>query len=213
MKETLKRWYLIMVCLFIMLWLPTVRVSAASIIASGTCGSKGDNLTWELNSDGILNISGEGQMASYNTSYTAPWYNYRTSVKKVVINEGVTDIGSYAFNACDVMTEITFPDTLTQICSYAFYSCDGLKDVTFPESLVTIGKRAFGDCDVLTQIRIPAGVTLGEGAFATCKSLKNVSNVCQRNTTSKTTNFHQTLRKNNFLQRTASSKTGKCSFR
>ncbi|MBR7155112.1 MAG: leucine-rich repeat protein, partial [Paludibacteraceae bacterium] len=69
---------------------------------SGTCG---DNLTWEL-TDGVLTISGTGAMSNY-TSSSSPWYSYRSSITSVVIEEGVTNIGNYAFYNCTGLTSVT----------------------------------------------------------------------------------------------------------
>ena len=71
---------------------------AADIVASGTCGAEGDgsNLTWTLDSEGVLTISGSGDMYDYGF-LNAPWYGSRSRVKSAVIAEGVTSIGWYAF--------------------------------------------------------------------------------------------------------------------
>ena len=74
---------------------------AADIVDSGTCGAAGDgsNLTWTLDSEGVLTISGSGDMHDYGT-FDAPWYGSRSMVKSAVIADGVTSIGVYAFCEC-----------------------------------------------------------------------------------------------------------------
>lgn len=81
-------------------------------------GSCGENITWVLYKNGELVISGTGDMANYN--YDSPWYDYRSDILSVVINEGVTSIGSYAFYDCNSFTKITIPASVTDIGEYAF---------------------------------------------------------------------------------------------
>ena len=79
---------------------------AADIVASGTCGAEGDgsNLTWTLDSDGVLTISGTGAMKNYTSSSRAPWYSRRDKIISVAIDSGVTSIGNYAFYGCTGLT-------------------------------------------------------------------------------------------------------------
>ena len=93
---------------------------AADIVASGTCGAKGSNLTWTLDSEGVLTISGSGDMHGYDLP-GAPWYGSRSRVKSAVIAEGVTSIGRYAFVDCTSLTSVTIPDSVTSIGYAAFY--------------------------------------------------------------------------------------------
>lgn len=102
----------ILFVLGLLLALPSV-VSFAET-ASGTCGAQGNeaNVTWVLDDNGTLTISGSGAMADYNIRFvSAPWYyNYRATIKTVVIEDGVTNIGDYAFNGCVNLTLIYIPD-------------------------------------------------------------------------------------------------------
>ena len=138
----------------------------------GTCG---ENLTWVLTDDGTLTISGSGDMANYDSySPTAPWYEFRTSVKSVVINEGVTSIGEWTFCGCNNLTSITIPESVTSIGCYAFWGC-GMTGITIPDSVTIIGDYAFIDCSSLSSITIPSGVTsIGYGAFSNCSSLVSI---------------------------------------
>ena len=115
---------------------------AATIVDSGNCGN---NVTYTLDSDGLLTISGTGDMANYNVMWNncAPWKN--EAVKSVVISDGVTSIGEYAFSGCTGLTSIAIPDGVTSIGDYAFSGCSSLTSVTIPDSVKNIGYGAFGD--------------------------------------------------------------------
>lgn len=125
-------------------------VMAADGNTSGTCG---DNLTWTL-ADGVLTISGSGAMTDYNGSSSLPtWDDKKTDITSVVINEGVTSIGDYAF-----------------------YNYTGLISVTIPAGMTSIGEGAFRECKKLTDITIPASVkNIGDSAFYTCSKLTTVT--------------------------------------
>ena len=135
-----------------------------------------DNLTWKLYEDGTLNISGTGAMKDYNsTDNLSPAY-MNSSVKKVVIEEGVTNIGNWAFSECSSLTSITIPDSVTNIGAAAFDSCGSLTSITIPGSVTSIGTVAFYNCSGLTSITIPDSVTnIGAAAFDSCTSLTSIT--------------------------------------
>ena len=150
---------------------------AANIVDSGTCGAEGNgsNLTWTLDSKGVLTISGRGGMRDYGSS-DAPWYGSRSRVKSAVIADGVTSIGSDAFQGCTSLTSVTIPDSVTSIGGWAFYYCTSLTSVTIPDGVTSIGEQAFSCCTSLTSVTIPNGVTsIGENAFNGCTSLTSVT--------------------------------------
>ena len=135
------------------------------VIASGTCG---DNLTWELSCNSVLTISGTGAMADYEYSIV-PWYDYRSSIKSIVIDDGVTSIGDYAFGSCSSLTSVTIPNSVTSIGEDAFWACSKLTSVTIPNSVTSIGNSAFSRCSKLTSITIPNSVTsIGNNTFSSC---------------------------------------------
>ena len=149
---------------------------AADIVDSGTCGAEGDgsNLTWTLDSEGVLTISGSGDMHDYG-SFDAPWYGSKSMVKSAVIADGVTSIGVYAFCECRSLTSVTIQDSVTLIDDAAFYNCSSLTSVTIPDSVTSIDSSAFEGCASLTSVTIPDSVTsIGWSAFKGCASLTDV---------------------------------------
>ena len=157
-----------------------------------------DNLTWTLDYDGKLTISGTGAMKDYNADDNpSPAYN-NSKVKKIVIEKGVTSVGDYAFRSCNNLTSImisnsvtsignsaffyctsltsvTIPDNVTSIENYAF-AYTGLKSITIPDSVTNIGNYAFAGCKDLTSITIPDSVTsIGNSAFYNCSSLTSIT--------------------------------------
>ncbi|MEF2940315.1 MAG: leucine-rich repeat domain-containing protein, partial [Oscillospiraceae bacterium] len=146
----------VLAVLMIVSLLPATAL-AADIVDSGTCGAEGDgsNLTWTLDSEGVLTISGSGGMHGYGPS-DAPWHG---RVKSAVIAEGVTSIGGCAFYNCRSLTSVTIPDSVTSIGGSAFNGCSSLTSVTIPDSVTSIGGSAFDGCTSLTSVTIPDSVT------------------------------------------------------
>lgn len=140
------------------------------IIDNGTCGT---NLIWKLDGDGVLIISGTGDMDDYNNSN--PWYSYTDSIKEVIIEGGVTGIGNFAFYMCEKMTSITIPSSVKRIGERAFLMCQKLKAIDIPSGVTSIGKQAFYYCSSVESISIPENASIdGEGMFLCCSSLKTV---------------------------------------
>ena len=147
-----------------------------NVIASGTCGAQGDNLTWVLTEDGTLTISGSGKMKDYSTSSVAPWYTKRTKILSVVVEDGVTSVGSCAFYACLKLASVTLPEGTKSIGYSSFRDCTKLAEVNIPNSVTSIGSSAFDGCSSLTSVTIPEGVTsIGDSAFRGCSSLTSVT--------------------------------------
>ena len=151
------------------------KADAATIVDSGECGAWGDNVTWTLDSDGLLTISGTGKMYDYPWNVKGrPWEN--SDVISVVISEGVTNIGDYAFYNCTGLTSITIPGSVTSIGERTFFDCTGLTSVTIPDGVTSIGDSAFWGCTGLTNITIPDSVTIiGDYAFYECTGLTSIT--------------------------------------
>lgn len=146
----------------------------ADIIASGECGAYGDNLMYKLNSEGVLTISGQGEMADWFTN-TVPWKDYKNSGKitRVIIHEGVTSVSTKAFVSCESLEYAFIPSSMKDIDG--FTACSSLKSINLPEGLETIGIQAFCDCDSLKTVTIPSSVnSIGFGAFEWCDSLTEI---------------------------------------
>ena len=143
------------------------------VVNSGDCGDKGNNVTWNLFSDGELVISGSGNMKEYTMG---AWASSWLKVKTVKISNGVTSIGSNAFSRCSSLESIIIPNSVTSINYGAFQGCSSLKSISLPNTLVEIGDYAFSHCSSLQQVNIPNSVlTIGDRAFSYCTSLKSIS--------------------------------------
>ena len=173
MKNSFRKFVSALLALIMVVSIIPMSVFTASAVTSGTCG---DNLTWILYADGELVISGAGEMEDYNYySIYAPWKNYRSSIKKVTIKDGVTSIGSSAFYYCESLTSITIPDSVTSIGSWTFYDCSSLTSITIGAGVTSIGSYAFSDCKSLTSITIPDSVTsIDNDVFSSCNSLTSI---------------------------------------
>jgi len=144
----------------------------------GTTGT----LTWNIN-DGTLTISGEGAMPDYSKEYfSIPWYSYQNSITSVVIKDGVTTIGDYAFLECNVLASVIIPKTVTRIGNNAFRYCENLISIDIPESVTNIDGSAFYGSGIVS-ITIPNGVTSIEyGTFNNCVNLSSI-HLCNSITT------------------------------
>ena len=140
-------------------------------------GSCGEHLTWLYDySSKTLTISGEGNMPNYYSSSKAgsraPWItsdSIKNNLETVVISDGVTSIGEYAFFYCEKLKNITIPSSVKSIGMGAFYHCDALPEITIPNGAENIGKEAFKYCNGLKEVTIPGSVkNIGEGAFSNC---------------------------------------------
>jgi len=128
---------------------------------------------WDL-TDGVLTISGNGDMPSYNTSYRPPWYADRGSIVRVKVQPGITTIGTYAFKDCTNITSVSLPSGLTLIDEQAFSYCQSLQSIALPGTLRTIKHYAFEGTG-LTQIEFSFGLnTIWHHAFYNCPKLKSV---------------------------------------
>lgn len=173
MKKELKKLWAITISLALLLTtIGPMEIKATEIWASGTCG---DNITWTIDSDGLLKIEGSGEMYDYKFC-KAPWYNnYANQIQKVEISEGITKIGNYAFYYCNCMQEVNFPNTLKKIGEWSFANTEHLYDIELPDSVEEIGNYAFY-LTKLREITLPEKIDyIPKGCFWACMKLKKVT--------------------------------------
>lgn len=145
---------------------------------SGTCG---DNLTWVITQEdgqSVLTISGTGPMYDYEFTFvpSSDYTPYSGDVDKVIIEDGVTTIGEYAFCSFHNLASVSIPNSVNRIGKSAFYNNTSLERVVIPKGVSAIEEKTFSECTNLKEIDIPDSVTsIGEESFGFCKSLKNVS--------------------------------------
>ena len=157
----------------------TLALLLSAVTGAWADGSCGDGLTWTLN-DGTLTISktpgeGTGVMPDY-TLQNVPWYNKMNNITSVVIGDGVTEIGQYAFFNCSNLASLTIGSSLQSIGVQAFSRCSKLASVNLPASVKTIGDNAFYDCSNLSSVVIHATSvpTCGNDAFGLYKSGRKI---------------------------------------
>ena len=143
-----------------------INVLSASV-KTGFCG---DSVQWSL-SDGVLTITGSGQMQNFHKG-KRPW---RGSIKSVIIEEGVTNIGSRAFEYNSWLKEISIPSSVKTIGDSAFVNCVSLKKIVIPNSVTSIGKTCFAKCYNLSSISLSSNLQfIGEKAFDRCESMTDI---------------------------------------
>ena len=161
------------VALALLMALSLVACGGSSLAdsAGGTHGS----LSWDYDAETRkLTIGGSGEMADFASPDAIVWSAVLTSAQRIVIEEGVTSVGSYAFYYMPALTEVSLPSTVTKIGDFAFAYCAALTDLSLPAKLTSVGKSAFEACAALTSISLSASVTeVDERAFAYCSSLKS----------------------------------------
>ncbi len=147
-------------------------------------GSCGANASWTLTEDGVLSITGSGELNEYDAQ-SVPWYQYKNQITAVVI-EGVTADGLIfneytnlktaslsdtttimpSFCDCTSLEKVNVPNGVTYTGSLIFCNCTSLEEITLPETLTVIGDVSFSGCTKLKKINIPEGVTrVGQFAF------------------------------------------------
>lgn len=169
----------------------------SSFATAATSGDFGENncLHWEV-STGVLSgktltISGTGVMPDFNfpEGNLAPWWNYEAlgmltsfgnfklegELKKVVIKDGVTNVGSYALFCLPAATQVTLPESVTRIGRYGIAMCSKLTGMSIPKGVTEIGDFGLAG-NGLTTVTLPDGLqSLGRGAFDSCTSLTNTT--------------------------------------
>lgn len=161
----LRRFPVLLAALAILICCLPFPASAATISATGTLG---ENISWYLDSDGHLVVSGYGRMQDYEIS-KSPLYSHRNAIKSVEIQDGITHIGNYVFQLCTNLNSIELSDTITSIGNCSFQMCSSLFEIDFPDYLLSIGDSCFFNCTKLTSVDFPPSlVSIGIEAFFGC---------------------------------------------
>ena len=148
----------------------------AEVIASGYCGDDYTNVTWTLTDGGVLTVSGTGRMVDDKFYLGQDWFDRRSDIKSIVIEDGVTHIGNKSFQDCTNLVSVTIGNSVTSIGNLVFKSCERLTSITIPNSVNTIGKDAFLSCKRLKSVSLGNSVTsIGESAFSGCSALTSIS--------------------------------------
>ena len=156
--------------------------NAADLIDSGSCGK---NATWELYKDGTLYIKGTGAMQDYNWNYNettkivttgAPWHDsHSASVKKLVVEDGITSIGNDAFSDCESLVSAELAEGITSIGDGAFTACRDLEKINIQNSVTSIGYDAFDSCWTLPSLELPSGLSKLESSAVSFTAIKELT--------------------------------------
>ena len=153
-------------------------------IRSGDCGEEGDNVQWILSEDGTLTITGSGKIRGFSNSDNHGYNGYTTDdsspwpenlVKRVVIGEGITEIGDGAFIYNWNLEEIDLPTSLTRIGVLALAGCSSLYAISIPANVTDIGQLAFRDDTSLSYLILPDIDTIRMGMFINCPALEGIT--------------------------------------
>ena len=131
-------------------------------------------INWTLSGD-TLTISGKGAMPDYSTT-TPPWEEHKKEIKQIVIEPGITHIGTQSFQYCSNVEFVSLPDTVTSIGKAAFFKCESLPEIELPAGLRFLGGQVFDHCLSLESAVIPEGVSrLNDAIFNCCENLVSVT--------------------------------------
>ena len=115
-------------------------------------------------------------MENGNLCASAPWSDYRTQIKTLVVEDGITSLGRYGFYGLSALTDVTIGTGVTAINNCAFEVCRSLVTITIPKNVTSIGQRAFANCSGITSLTIPDSVTtIGSHALSGCLSLESLT--------------------------------------
>lgn len=138
-------------------------------------GDTTSNMIWNFDeATGVLKIMGRGAMEKFESD-NRPWESHRLDIKEVIIEDGITTVGNYAFYECDNLVRVTLPNAMTSIGGNAFAGCNSLTDITLPETVVSINSSAFERCTSLPSINLENIKTIGAHAFRNCISFTSVT--------------------------------------
>lgn len=179
-----KRIYIIIAILLIQIIFPifsAIGGKGFEIVSNATTGewnisSENDGeIIAKLDEEGNLRITGNGKMKNWESEDEVEWKAIKENIKKVTIEEGITNIGTFAFSNCKNLQNIIIPESLIDIGAYSFCFCENLEEITLPEKLMNIGMYALTGCSKLKSIEIPQNITIiPEGLLQYCDGLTKI---------------------------------------
>ena len=174
MKKRFSKMFAVMLAIALVLNGHIGEVKAAYVVVQTK-----DGITWEFDaSTGVMRITGEGVLEQMDD-----WVSYKSLVKELIIEKGITEIRSDLFAAldagcfdgCENMVKITLPEGLKSIGEIAFRDCGELQEIKIPSTVTEIGENAFSGCSQTTKISLPEGLTtISAGAFSGCEKLQEI---------------------------------------
>ena len=152
-------------------YVPPTDPDANKPIGSGNLDG---GLKWSLTKAGTLTISGSGAMPDFAKTSDQPWVSHADKILSIVVENGVTAVGSNAFQGSKAISA-TIPASVKTIGSGAFQKCESLISATVSEGVESIGDSAFHACTALKSINLPASISsVGVGVFMECTELSAV---------------------------------------
>ena len=146
------------------------KAAEPAVVASGWCG---EDAQWTFKENGVLTISGTGNMADYSSRVNTPWWDYRGQLTTVTVETGITAIGTHAFEGTN-LNKVNLPATLTSIGEESFRDTN-LKSVVIPSKVTAISRNAFRGCSMLQTVTMKGSVkTIADEAFQGCSTLSVV---------------------------------------
>ena len=137
----------------------------------GKCGA---GIDWTFDASGKMTLTGQGNMYAYDSENLPPWDSFKDKIKTVIIGDGITNVGRYAFLDCKNITSVKIADTVTEIKIGAFTNCTSLESVIIPDAVTTINTTSFTGCTSLKTVKLGSGVNAIYRAFQNCTSLKSI---------------------------------------
>ncbi len=145
-----------------------------TVLGDTAGGTTEDGLSWSWSREtGVLTVTGEGVMDGYDSA-TMPWYEVLPYTTSIIIGEGITSIGRYAFYNAVNVTNISLPSTLTNLDERAFEYCTSVEELVVPDSVTSIGYGAFGNLTGLKKVSVPASATYRSYGFYNANAVEEI---------------------------------------
>ena len=178
MKKRIRLAVLLVAVMLLVQCLPANVFAAASDLDDGqdsmASRTVAEDFDWSI-ADGILTVTGTGDMPDWGYYNNSPWYDYRLDITEIHVGDGLTSVGAYAFKDARNVTTVVLPDTLTYIGSNGFSYCRALTEIVIPEGVTGIGEEAFSTCESLSNVSLPDGLKeIGRIAFVHCDALETI---------------------------------------